>query len=501
MHVLSKAWIWCHQCDVSDRFELPLPRTPIHIWCTVITARRWKRPSRGENITAKVEDLQAKPWRSNSFDIPSATIDLWRASHRMMEDHCFPNGHTLGGCEPLQESAGALVDSIMAMLKQECASYHCFGYLPRSTITGCNSDGSPRPDDGQQLNERPRVVTPSSNKSAPPPRPMCNIGGVDEICREQICEWMFAVSDHYMLSRELVSIAMSYLDRFASVNVTAPRQQYRLAALVSLRLAIKINVSLSEIDIRAFAWQVGSSGISDVTLYNTEMHLLSSLSWHVHPPTPLSFVRSFLRLIPDVPNVWPYLMKRVLFELSRYMTELSVCEYYFAIEQSSHVAYASIINAMECVDVLALTAKSRAIFFRRMSSALGIHHNANEVATVQRELWAVFKQSPGLDAFMASVDPEGMIYSPRWSTQQACHGRSFAAISMLDGQVEVTTQIETLQGSRLSASGSPVPHEETDLFWSNNNFRNLKKTIGCQEVRYTLKCFFCIHQRCYEKSI
>lgn len=71
---------------------------------------------------------------------------------------------------------------------------------------------------------------------------------INECWREKICEWSYQVIDHFDLNREIVSISLSYLDRYLC---TCPvnRNLFQLAGMTSLFLAIKLyqpsNVKIS----------------------------------------------------------------------------------------------------------------------------------------------------------------------------------------------------------------------------------------------------------------
>jgi len=75
-----------------------------------------------------------------------------------------------------------------------------------------------------------------------------------------------------------------------------------------------------------------------------EDSMLQSLHWHVHPPTPFSFCRDLVTLVS---RELPASAHHDVGELSRFMTELSVCDYWFVTKKPSSVALASIVNAIE----------------------------------------------------------------------------------------------------------------------------------------------------------
>lgn len=70
-----------------------------------------------------------------------------------------------------------------------------------------------------------------------------------------------------------------------------------------------------------------------------------ALSWQVHPPTAYCFGKHMLYLLPC--TVVSMDDRHAILELARFLTELSVIDYFFVIHKPSVVALASILNAME----------------------------------------------------------------------------------------------------------------------------------------------------------
>jgi len=62
---------------------------------------------------------------------------------------------------------------------------------------------------------------------------------ISELWREKICEWCYQVIDHFDFSREVVSVAIHYLDRYLATRQVS-RKIFQLAAMTSLFLAIKL---------------------------------------------------------------------------------------------------------------------------------------------------------------------------------------------------------------------------------------------------------------------
>lgn len=120
---------------------------------------------------------------------------------------------------------GAMVDvieRIEVMLKQEDSSYKTYDYLApeyQQKLTSC--DGS-------------FCASSSSENSSH------SSGGINESWREKICEWSYQVIDHFDFSREVVMVAMNFLDRYLASRAVN-KKVFQLAAMTALFLAIKLN--------------------------------------------------------------------------------------------------------------------------------------------------------------------------------------------------------------------------------------------------------------------
>ena len=164
---------------------------------------------------------------------------------------------------------------------------------------------------------------------------------INELWREKICEWCYQVVDHFDFNREVVSVAMSYLDRYLATR-TVNRRIFQLAAMTALYLSIKLYEP----------GKLRMSSLIDLSrgyfmaehIVTMEDSMLQSLGWHVHPPTPLAFCRDFMRLVSGEIEPGP---RHDVSELARFMTELSVCDYWFVTKKPSSIALASLVNAIE----------------------------------------------------------------------------------------------------------------------------------------------------------
>lgn len=222
---------------------------------------------------------------------------------------------------------------------------------------------------------------------------------VNEICREQICEWCYRVINFFKLDREIVYVAMSFLDRFLS-KCTVDRHTYKIAATTSLLLVLKVRdprkVILSNVITDLSRGEFDCKDIEKM-----EMILLRTLSWRINPPTPYSFVSLFLMLNPyasrpiqefDVDGIEKYAV---------FFVEMAVFDYFLVTSKQSDIAFAAILNAMEGLGlwntprqhnkVTSRSSVSKYVF--RLCTILGVSHNSNSIENVRERLWDLYLSS------------------------------------------------------------------------------------------------------------
>jgi hypothetical protein len=209
--------------------------------------------------------------------------------------------------------------------------------------------------------------------------------------RRKITQWSFKVIDHFKIDREVVSTAMNILDRYLVVGATkcyggetcpCPECQntvdsrtFQLAAMTSLYLAMKAS---ERGDDHATGWrklrltsfvELSRGQFCAEDILAMELAILQDLQWKVYPPTPMAAVSYLMRLMPshiELPCCFRKnydLVLHVLHELSRYLTELSVCSGSLCVAHTpSQVAYASILLSMELLTASALPLQVRTAF-------------------------------------------------------------------------------------------------------------------------------------------
>jgi hypothetical protein len=154
-----------------------------------------------------------------------------------------------------------------------------------------------------------------------------------------------AVVDHFDLHREVVSIAMSHLDRYlAAFPATVDKNLFHLLSMTCLYISIKLNEykhllipgSSSSMDT---ILQLSRGLFTLNQMEKMEYDVLQRLQWHVHPPTPQLFVKHFLFLFS--------VEQHEVHDLAKFMVELSVMDYFFVSYKPSEVAMAALLNTMD----------------------------------------------------------------------------------------------------------------------------------------------------------
>lgn len=212
---------------------------------------------------------------------------------------------------------------------------------------------------------------------------------VSEIWRRKLCEWCFEVVDHFGFDREVVSVALNYLDRAVtnhsrqSVNGISKRD-FQLFAVTSLYMAIKVHGETEALEgprqklrLDAFV-QLSRGFFSSEVIEAKEREILASLNWHVNPPTTLKFIATYLRLCPR----WQPLNRRVcfanvlggVFDVARYLTELAVCVSHFSFDyKASVVGYAAVLCAIEALQTtMPLPYAVRVVFLNNVAEATSL---------------------------------------------------------------------------------------------------------------------------------
>lgn len=174
-----------------------------------------------------------------------------------------------------------------------------------------------------------------------------------------------AVVDHFHLKREIVNVAMNFLDRSLATSLTIDKSSFQLLAMTCLYLSIKLNhhahllIPGSNSTLQSLL-ELSRGFFSTLDFEKKELELLNRLSWHVHPPTPQYFLESFFSIFKEQqhdthnrqtrsPQGWhsedPAEKHDEILELAHFFVELATMDYFFVTSLPSRVALAALVNA------------------------------------------------------------------------------------------------------------------------------------------------------------
>ena len=172
--------------------------------------------------------------------------------------------------------ASCLFETIAAMHSQESSVYKCrIDYLSSSV-------------DGDASSSLTDVLVQSRGSSSK----------IGLEWREKICEWYFKMADHFQFSREIVSVSLSYLDRYLTEEVALNKQcddnLAQLAAMTALHLAVKL-FEPRKLKMSSLAG-LSQGSFRTETVEWMELSMLKTLKWRVHPTTYMTFLDQFFKI-------------------------------------------------------------------------------------------------------------------------------------------------------------------------------------------------------------
>jgi len=217
---------------------------------------------------------------------------------------------------------------------------------------------------------------------------------VTENWRRKICEWIFEIVDHFNFDRDLVTIALRFLDRSISKSSTAPvdKREYQLAAVTSLYLAVKLHGNARSSSGNRLHLGLPTlielcRGIfTEDIIQESERKLASLLDWHLNPPTPLQYIVYFLRLCPQWSASAPLeepshrTFATAAYDTAKYLTEIASFSLDLAFESDAgSIAYACLLGTVSIVQTtVQIPADAHRTWMSRLREVDSSFHPYNE---------------------------------------------------------------------------------------------------------------------------
>jgi len=257
-----------------------------------------------------------------------------------------------------------LVEQFAAARRQEEGVYRCLDYMALDFQVRQEKNGPPQDASNNIFSAFLSSFSSSSSVS------------ISEAERQRICEWNFNVIDHFDFNREIASISLNYLDRYLNLNIGMIKgKTFQLVAMTSLFIAIKI-YEPKVVRMSSFI-ELGRGYFTIDHMTKMEYSILWTLSWHVHPPTPLSFVRNFITLLQETGCSSTIVLE--IKQIAQFITELSVCDYYFTTHKSSSVGLGALLTAFDAFSEASLSLHIRHAFLVLVQSVAGLEPSSEEV--------------------------------------------------------------------------------------------------------------------------
>jgi Cyclin, N-terminal domain len=206
----------------------------------------------------------------------------------------------------------------------------------------------------------------------------------------------------FVVDRDAVWIALNFLDRASNYWVRESegiikKREIQLLAVTSLYMAIKIHGQMAsangphrKLKIDLFC-ELSRKQFDVKHIEETERYILTALNWNVNPPSAVKFIATFLSLCPkwdtSVHNQSASVLGAI-YDVSRYLSELSVCQSDFSFScKTSVVAFSCIVLAIEFLQAtLPLPYDVRVAFLNNIAVATGLASGNAEVLCVVQML-------------------------------------------------------------------------------------------------------------------
>ena len=209
--------------------------------------------------------------------------------------------------------------------------------------------------------------------------------------REQICEWSYGVVDYFDLSREMVAISMSLIDRFLAKSEGqesgSSSKRVLLATMATLQLAIKINEH-KKLHLKSYCL-LSRGNFSPKQVEDMEKEVLEVLDWKVNPPTALEFIGHLLLLLPREVHA----SINEMYTFARYLSELCIHDVFFINVDASLLAVAAILVAMEKPNDVLVPVWARETFSSTLNEKIQMDSQSPKIKKVCQRIQQIYEAS------------------------------------------------------------------------------------------------------------
>ena len=240
----------------------------------------------------------------------------------------------------------------------------------------------------EQYEVKPNYLHSSVLMQNLPPPSDSKDQGVSERCRRRTCEWMYDICDYFKLNREVVGIALFYVDRYFTITfegsdsqqkVPVTRRQFQLVALTGLYIAVKLHgesrhenptyrpattlersdSTSSDCSSQQQQWNrlkfslstcasISRNQFTSDEIEDCERKVFGTLDWHLNPIISSGNIIDMLLIYIPTMEGGDDSIALFVYDCAKYLAELSIsvpalCLVY----KPSIVAYSAILYAMD----------------------------------------------------------------------------------------------------------------------------------------------------------
>jgi len=207
--------------------------------------------------------------------------------------------------------------------------------------------------------------------------------------RLDVCLWYVRVADYFEMHREIVSISISYLDRYIQITKREiTEQNLLLSSLAAFHLAVKLHES-KKLPLDALV-KLSKGNVTSDEIEEEQGIILRALCWRLHPPTSETFLFLFMEFIPAT---IPSIMKFRIYTSAQYYNELSTCDSSLAQISPSMIALSSIFIVLERMNYSEVSLRDRAKFISSIYKKAMMKIDIKGIAVV-KELIKNAKKNP-----------------------------------------------------------------------------------------------------------
>lgn len=251
------------------------------------------------------------------------------------------------------------------------ASAGATSWCPSSTTTRRSESDATLPSENGVDEELKSVISPRHD--------------IIQNWREKIVEWSYRVVDHFDLDRRVVAHSMMNLDRYLALR-PVNSWEFQLAAATSLFISVK--VSEQKLIPIGYYVNLGAGRFNLEHMVEMECDILRTLKWRINPPTPVLQAKILLFILP---NHVPY--KGMIYEISRFLTELCVIDYFFVPFKSSSIATAAVMCSMDIIGESIIDRSTAYDFVHKLQRLTDIDVYCHDIKVCRDRMMIAFHES------------------------------------------------------------------------------------------------------------